>query len=457
MHRYLWLVAALIVGCGHHSTHGVPTDGGADVTLYGAAFPEQVPLAALTKSGATDGQVATWSATAATWAPGTGGGFTAGGDLSGTSTSQEVNTLKSGTWTVSTGGPGLVGSNGTSGAFVTQNAPTSDLATQTFSVAAMPAYTGAATNLTGGELDLIGGAGATTNGTGGNVIAKVSAPSGSGTEAFFGVERGGSNYFAVGALNGFAGAYTALWMNPGITPTTSNYQFNTNGTDIQINGNPVYILADGVTEYTLSGFGFQLGSSTLDMGGGNVVLGLTKAVTSPSSAPSASGDGILWSDTGGLKDWQNTGLLTTIVPSASGTLGTQYRSAPAYVGYISGVGSAGAATLTIPIPTQTTYGVTCSLNASVTARTKTAGATGALGDSTFREIANAFWESAGGTITKIAASDVSLLSTTVSSTSLASASFATSVSGSNIVLTYTNPTNAGVSVDATITADLTCN
>jgi hypothetical protein len=74
MHRYLWLVAALIVGCGHHSTHGVPTDGGADVTLYGAAFPEQVPLAALTKSGATDGQVATWSATAATWLPHAGGG-----------------------------------------------------------------------------------------------------------------------------------------------------------------------------------------------------------------------------------------------------------------------------------------------------------------------------------------------------------------------------------------------
>lgn len=136
--------------------------------------------------------------------------------------------------------------------------------------------------------------------TPGSVVANVSAPGATGSpgEGLLELNRGGSTFFAAGALPGFAGAYTGMWLNPGIAPTAANYTMNSNGSALTINASPVYLLAGGSTYYAFATTGVELGASGLDFGGGGGVVGIAKASTAPTAATTTAGDVVVWGGTG---------------------------------------------------------------------------------------------------------------------------------------------------------------
>lgn len=78
----------------------------------------------------------------------------------------------------------------------------SDVATHFFTIEAQSADPSAVTNLTGGTLQLQSGAGATTNGTPGNIILNTPAPSGSGTHGLVSFQDGGSEYMNFQMVSG---------------------------------------------------------------------------------------------------------------------------------------------------------------------------------------------------------------------------------------------------------------
>lgn len=169
---------------------------------------------------------------------------------------------------------------------ISQDAQTSDTATNTLTIAAQSALAGASTNLTGGNLVLKGGAGATTNGTGGSVVAALNAPTGTGTEAYLETTRGGTATTFLGPLVGTP-ADGALYL--GITtPTNTNFAIFSNGSttavsgpsvvDMDVAGVPVMGATSSTVQYAQPVFG-SVGATAFRWGAGTVALTSGSATT----------------------------------------------------------------------------------------------------------------------------------------------------------------------------------
>jgi hypothetical protein len=116
-----------------------------------------------------------------------------------------------------------------------QTIPTTDVATQAFTIQAQSAFATASTNVTGGNLVLQAGAGATSNATftSGNVVAEVNAPNSGGTEAYFQINRGGTVLGQLGAAVGTVSDFAIY--GPGVTPSSSDYLLAASSSNAYLN------------------------------------------------------------------------------------------------------------------------------------------------------------------------------------------------------------------------------
>jgi hypothetical protein len=230
------------------------------------------------------------------------------------------------TWTGNTTNTLQIGSSIT-GFNLDQAGPASDVAPANWLVSSQSAYTGATTNVNGGNITLQPGAPTThsgTAGTGGNVIVNVSAPNAAGSEAGLIVQRSGTQ---VAQLGPQGPSYTGLWF--GTFNGASTYAFlqkndgtlidfncpvNTGSIDFgfansasvilvgpsaSANPNTFYPQSDNTVAFGLSGnrwtnvyaVNINVNGAT-SLGSGAGVLAMANATTAPSSSPS--GGIILW-------------------------------------------------------------------------------------------------------------------------------------------------------------------
>jgi hypothetical protein len=197
---------------------------------------------------------------------------------------------------------------------ITQVTPGSDVAAINMTIQAQSAEATASTHLTGGNLILQAGSGATTNGTPGNVLANIPPLSGSGSEGYFGMERNGSLQFAVGSIPGQAGAQGGLWLGAaGLAPSGSNFTMQAAGSFLSINtpGTLMDFEIAVATIMQMTANGLQIGT-TASFGSGANVLGISNATTAPTTNPS--GGGVLYASGGALYWRSSSGTITTIAP-----------------------------------------------------------------------------------------------------------------------------------------------
>lgn len=185
---------------------------------------------------------------------------------------------------------------------ITQTILASDVTPANISITAQSAEPGAATHLTGGNLVLTSGTGATSNGTPGNVIVNAPSPTGSGQYGGLVVQSGGTTGIWIGH---YTSAGLPFWqINFGAnarSPSAINFSFlqDDAGQDTQLNGvNSVRIRVNAaIDQIDCNSSGIQLfGNNTYALGGGSNMLGITQTSTVPTSAP-----------TNGIIAWANTG------------------------------------------------------------------------------------------------------------------------------------------------------
>jgi hypothetical protein len=116
----------------------------------------------------------------------------------------------------------LVISEGTTFSFI-QQTHTTDVATLPLTIQAQNAWTGATTHITGGNLLLQSGAGATaTSGTPGNILLNTPAPTGSGTNGNIQIQSGGTTNVILGTNPSSAVTQGWIWLGQA-APSTTNY------------------------------------------------------------------------------------------------------------------------------------------------------------------------------------------------------------------------------------------
>ena len=175
--------------------------------------------------------------------------------------------------------------SGASACGLTQAAPSTDVAPTAMTVAAASAEPGASTYRVGANLYLNPGAGATTNGTPGNVVINVPAASGTGTEGDLIIQRGGTQRMVLGTVVSNS-SYDGIWFGTA-TPSLTNYSFlaKQDGTQMNIgNGSLLDLVVGGYVYGSAQPYGWQFFSGTLDTGGGMWVIGIGKAAGAPSGA-----------------------------------------------------------------------------------------------------------------------------------------------------------------------------
>jgi hypothetical protein len=74
-----------------------------------------------------------------------------------------------------------------------------------------------------------------TNQGSGNLIINLQAPIGTGIEAGLVINRGGTFVARIGPLVGSGSSNTAIWLQPGITPSATNYTLDANSTTTVVN------------------------------------------------------------------------------------------------------------------------------------------------------------------------------------------------------------------------------
>jgi hypothetical protein len=132
-------------------------------------------------------------------------------------------------------------------------------AVQLTGCAALPA---AVTNLTGGKVIITPGAGATSNGTPGNLVINIPAPTGSGTDGFTQFARNGTIEMEVGYQSSVGGE--AIWGSVG-SPSSTNYLLASDGTNTLLNtpSSSLVKLLVGGTPY------LNVGATSVVLGGGS--------------------------------------------------------------------------------------------------------------------------------------------------------------------------------------------
>lgn len=124
---------------------------------------------------------------------------------------------------------------------LTQSAQTTDVACTDFSVTPQAPFASA----TG------------TNRNAGNAVVALAAPAGAATaEARLKITRGGSFSAAIGPYESAGGTYSAVYLGPGITPASSNYNLLSDGGNTKVNapsgGNVQLQVAGGAALVTVS-------------------------------------------------------------------------------------------------------------------------------------------------------------------------------------------------------------
>lgn len=163
--------------------------------------------------------------------------------------------------------------------------------------------------------------------TSGNFDVNLTAPVGAGAEADFVINRSGTGIAYVGGYPGSGSTYSGLWFGASgspVTPGALNFTMITDSTNTFLNspsssGSLLLREGDGSSaglgQISMNQNGVQLfrNQSTYDWGGGVGVLVVTGPNTTPTSAPTVSGDTIMWSDSVGYHFWDHSAAGSSVV------------------------------------------------------------------------------------------------------------------------------------------------
>ena len=130
----------------------------------------------------------------------------------------------------------------------------SDISTISMIIGTQAAFAAATSNRVGGSIALQPGAGATTNGTYGSILAILGVPTGTGSEAYFGVARNGLSLVTCGALSTINHAYGTVFLG-NVTPGPTTYAISSDAaTQLAINavGGPINFSQAGTQFLSLS-------------------------------------------------------------------------------------------------------------------------------------------------------------------------------------------------------------
>ena len=289
-------------------------------------------------------------------------------------------------------------------------------------------------------------AGSTTTAanTPGSLVIALSAPgtnTNTGTEPSVIFKRGANTVFQFSPWTGGA-TVNALYMsyNPAnaFTPSSTNYAILATSSNTYFGATSnLYLTVGGNSGVKLAANanGIQLFTSTLSLGGGVLVQGVTNASTDPSSNPS--GGSIWWSSltVGACKQRTSSGWVKTTAGNTATTVNTQKLIYDELIatGQITSAG--GTLTLTVPLPTSTSsVMIDCEVQGKVTS----AGTVTVVGD-TFVNRQTVCYKNVAGTVSVVGSAATIL---NASDTHLSTSTVAFSVSTTNVVITLTlNPTS----------------
>lgn len=183
--------------------------------------------------------------------------------------------------------------------------------------------------------------------------------------------------------------------------------------------------------------GIQIGSITTAFAGGGVVLGITNAVTDPSSNPS--GGAVWWSSltVGASKQRTSSGWTKTTCGNTSTTVNTQLAIADEVPAFARITTSGNTMVVNVPLATSTSH---ADLDIRVKIKIAVAGTGTTVGDCfTVRQLGE--WRNVAGTVSLVGSLPAALLS--VSSASLNTSTVVITTSGTNIVITVTVNASSG--------------
>jgi hypothetical protein len=473
--------------------------GRAGVTVVGKL--QGNPVQSGTNAAAQDGYILTWvNASTQYQAKPAAAGFTAGGDLSGTSSSQNVNKITGGvagvvtvtnpialtTGTVSTNGlinapnnstvlsarnaantadvrlilidssNNLYLGSGVNDGYVALNASTGNLvkfqinsidsvtvSNNAISLAQLgTAYTisqPATTSGAGNNLSINPQA-ATASGASGSLVVNLAAPASGTTEAFLQVTRTGASTTYIGNLPGST-SQACLWIAPNGAPSVSNYTFqssHTFGTTIAGDGSLDLKAQSSGVLFALNTQNLQfINTGTFDIGGGVGVIGIGVCGTNPTSNPSA-GNIILYAEktTGNAKVRGYLGAITTIAVPGSNL--TINSQKQIIDGYIGTCETVSSATPTAILNYPTISNTGGFLTLSVVSRATSTGVGIAVGNTSSAEYTIAFSNISGTVALSTAAINLVTGTNVTTATAMTAPVLTTSIIGNVIQFLVTN-------------------
>jgi len=164
-----------------------------------------------------------------------------------------------------------------------------------------------------------------TNASGGNLLVNLEVPTGTGSEAMLEIERGGTAGIWMGGMPGNAGFWTISFAQPNSTGSNTTF-FGGGGTTFINSTVQLDFDIGALGPFALvTSNGMEVAHNSADFGGGVGVIGLGVASTAPTTAPTTSGDTVLYSTTSGLfADMASTGFVTQqLAPLFTGTINSQ--------------------------------------------------------------------------------------------------------------------------------------
>jgi hypothetical protein len=235
--------------------------------------------------------------------------------------------------TIAVGPPTIYWNSSVASPTLAYQALSTDVAAGPITIDGQNAYAAAATHLTGGNIVLLSGAGATTNGTPGNVVADVPLPTGTGSEAHLVVERNGTPTVAMGAY--VNPAYDAIWFgSAAASPGASNYAFleDTGGSTTYLAAtSALYFNVNGNTMLSAANAGLGFFTAAPVFGGSVNTAYIINASTNPSSAC-----------TGGVCAYADSGAFE-INPASLGSGAIQFSAITTAASFGVASGSTGSA------------------------------------------------------------------------------------------------------------------
>lgn len=247
----------------------------------------------------------------------------------------------------------------------------------------------------------------TAPGTPGSVIVPLAAPVSTGNEGAFQITRAGTFVAGIQPLSGsptFTGIYLASTSQPAFQSNGATLGVGLNSTQIQfLPGTALFGALYGSGNRGWQ-FGFP-GAATF--GGGDNVIGISVALTDPSSNPS-SGSGVLWENVAGtaLMHRGSRGAVSGLAPA--GSAGTVNSQTQGYMPVIGTCETVSSNTPTAILTFTTTSGTGGYMNLRCISRATTTGTGVGVGDSACSQYVLGF-KNVSGTVT-LSTAGISLIS-----------------------------------------------